>query len=54
MHSEKEDSMIPAPKKDIVALLDRALERSQNRRLEFLLQVLGLDRRAPSMSLKNL
>ncbi len=44
MHSEKEDSMIPTPKKDIVALLDRALERSQNRRLEFLLQVLGLDK----------
>ncbi|PBK84985.1 hypothetical protein ARMGADRAFT_1169757 [Armillaria gallica] len=43
-HSEKEASMIPAPKKDIVALLDRALERSQNRRLDFYFRCWGFDK----------
>ncbi|KAK0243618.1 hypothetical protein EDD85DRAFT_784165 [Armillaria nabsnona] len=44
MHSEKEDLMIFAPKTDIVALLDRALERSQNRRLDFYFRCWGFDK----------
>ncbi|PBK59634.1 hypothetical protein ARMSODRAFT_1090706 [Armillaria solidipes] len=39
--SEKEDIMIPAPKKDIPALLNRALERSQNHRLDFFFRCRG-------------
>ncbi|KAK0221293.1 hypothetical protein IW262DRAFT_890077 [Armillaria fumosa] len=42
-HSEKEGSMISSPKKDIVALLDQALERSQNRRLDFYFRCWGFD-----------
>ncbi|PBK59695.1 hypothetical protein ARMSODRAFT_982887 [Armillaria solidipes] len=42
--SEKEDSMAPAPKKDMVALLDWALERSQNRRLDFYFRCWGFDK----------
>ncbi|SJL16965.1 uncharacterized protein ARMOST_20502 [Armillaria ostoyae] len=43
--SEKEGPMIPAPKKDMVALLNRALERSRNHRLDvfFICWGFGMD-----------
>ncbi|PBK82500.1 hypothetical protein ARMGADRAFT_1140865 [Armillaria gallica] len=43
--SEKEDTLIPAPKKDMVALLNRVLERSQNHRLEFFFRCWGFDKK---------
>ncbi len=44
-HSEKEDTLIPAPKKDMMALLNRALERSQNHGLEFFFRCWGFDKK---------
>ncbi|KAK0438480.1 hypothetical protein EV421DRAFT_1738530 [Armillaria borealis] len=44
--SEKENIMIPAPKKDMLALLNRALERSQNHRLDFFFRCRGFHEEA--------
>ncbi|KAK0197712.1 hypothetical protein F5146DRAFT_995344 [Armillaria mellea] len=38
---EKGDSLIAAPKKDMLALLNRALERTQNQRLDFFFKCRG-------------
>ncbi|PBK61540.1 hypothetical protein ARMSODRAFT_662757 [Armillaria solidipes] len=44
--SEKENIMIPAPKKDMRALLNRALERGQNHRLDFFFRCRGFHEEA--------
>ncbi|PBK59089.1 hypothetical protein ARMSODRAFT_1027713 [Armillaria solidipes] len=44
--SEKGDIMIPAPKKDMLALLNGALERSQNHRLDFFFRCRGFHEEA--------
>ncbi|PBK96271.1 hypothetical protein ARMGADRAFT_1077763 [Armillaria gallica] len=44
--SEKGDMLIPAPKKDMMALLNRALERSQNHRLDFFFNCWGFHEEA--------
>ncbi|PBK84909.1 hypothetical protein ARMGADRAFT_1067202 [Armillaria gallica] len=44
--SEKGDMLIPAPKKDMLALLNRALERSQNHCLDFFFKCWGFHEEA--------